>query len=258
MGSIKDFIRSMSEQRAYPYYYRLRANQRAKRRKVTAAAGFALIVLVTFISVYEIPQETVESTLATEAPAEITPTAPRPDSKDAIEPQGQKGQNEQFEILLDCITCPEITLIESDGPGEMQRLGISTTPITNTQYTDFTMATGYSASCSTGNADAPVTCISWNDTNAYIQWLILQTGKIYRLPSLEEWQKADAALGLASAVQHGWLEDCGDSPALADSGAPCHSHLLAGQGTTHAKDPLQAIEAAGFYVVRKLSRVSIY
>ena len=36
----------------------------------------------------------------------------------------------------------------------------------------------------------PVTCMSWNDAQAYVEWLSRETGEAYRLPSESEWEYA--------------------------------------------------------------------
>jgi formylglycine-generating enzyme required for sulfatase activity len=40
------------------------------------------------------------------------------------------------------------------------------------------------------SAQHPVTCVSWNDAKAYVEWLSASTGHRYRLPSASEWEYA--------------------------------------------------------------------
>lgn len=78
---------------------------------------------------------------------------------------------------------------------EVKDFQVSKFLINNYQYSEFVQATGYKApSHWQGGAPAteilqkPVTNVSWNDAQAYCNWLTRQTGLIYTLPLEEEWE----------------------------------------------------------------------
>lgn len=78
---------------------------------------------------------------------------------------------------------------------EIKPFQISKFLINNYQYSEFVQATGYKSPShwqagapTTNILEKPVTNISWNDAQAYCNWLTRQTGKIYTLPLEAEWE----------------------------------------------------------------------
>jgi formylglycine-generating enzyme required for sulfatase activity len=75
---------------------------------------------------------------------------------------------------------------------------IAQTPITNAQYFVFVRDTDYreipygweGGRIPRGKEDHPVRGVTWYNARAYCQWLSNVTGKMYRLPSEAEWEKA--------------------------------------------------------------------
>jgi formylglycine-generating enzyme len=120
-------------------------------------------------------------------------------------------------------------------------LAMSTNAVTVDEFGQFIAATGRDMQgCDTYNGEwklrpksswkspgfmqtgtHPVTCASWNDAEAYAQWLTATTGHRYRLPSASEWEYAASAGG--EAIQ----------PWNADGSGACASANVADESAAH-------------------------
>jgi eukaryotic-like serine/threonine-protein kinase len=86
-------------------------------------------------------------------------------------------------------------LSRPEHPEKVSPFQVSATLVTNRQYYEFVKRTSYKPPAvwngpepSPKEAEKPVTGVSWNDANAYCQWLGKETGKSYRLVSEKEWE----------------------------------------------------------------------
>ena len=132
----------------------------------------------------------------------------------------------QVATFRDCPHCPEMVVLPSGAfrmgstegqPDErpvhevrIPGFALGRFEVTLSQYEAFVVATNYRGpGCSVveGNASLvwsteaswrrpgfaqedrhPVVCVSWDDAQAYVQWLATETGERYRLPTEAEWE----------------------------------------------------------------------
>ncbi len=82
--------------------------------------------------------------------------------------------------------------------------------VTNRLYQSFVEASGHQAPPDWNDPhfnhpDQPVTSVSWFEATAYCKWLSEKTGKLYRLPTEAEWERA--ARGGLEGKLYAWGDD---------------------------------------------------
>ena len=103
-------------------------------------------------------------------------------------------------VFRDCDGCPEMVVMAGG------RLALGRYEVTVGEYRAFVAATGGGTDGGCNGSDErswrnprfsqterhPVTCVSWDDAQAYVSWLSRTTGARYRLPTEAEWERAAA------------------------------------------------------------------
>ncbi len=152
-------------------------------------------------------------------------------------------------------------------PKSKEAAALARTEVTRHEYAQFVNATRHPASTCTDpktpdqsgtrrnwtepgfsqGSDQPVVCVSWNDANAYVQWLSAHTGQHYRLAATTDWHAparkgappAPAVPGDLGGDYSEWLQNCASG---------CQGHLVAGRTWRDhgAEAPSGRVAAQGF------------
>lgn len=117
-----------------------------------------------------------------------------------------------------------------------QRFALSRFEVTFNEYDQFATATARPLpdDMGWGRGQRPVINVSWEDAQAYAQWLSLQTGQPYRLPSEAEWEYA-ARAGTESA--YWWGNALQPGMALCDDCEPLTATDRTAEVGTHPPNP---------------------
>lgn len=118
---------------------------------------------------------------ATKARVPSPPTSAATVTSMPATPSGNTASAAVGTVFKDCAACPEMVVI----PGG---IAIGRTEVTQGQWRAL-LGSAPSRFPNCGD-DCPVDQISWNDAQEYLRILSMQSGKIYRLPSEEEWERA--------------------------------------------------------------------
>jgi formylglycine-generating enzyme required for sulfatase activity len=92
------------------------------------------------------------------------------------------------------------------------------------------------------NDSHPVVCVSWNDANAYTDWLSEQTGHQYRLPTEAQWEYAARA---GTKTKYWWGNEVGSNNANCYSNYCGDNHQYTAPVGSFAANPFGLYDTAG-------------
>lgn len=211
------------------------------------------------------------------------------------------GAQTPGEVLRDCNVCPEMVAL-SGGDVALGRFEVTleefrafvdavpdAAPAPPCGSSEIRQRRSWRAAGYLQTERHPVACVSWNDAQAYVNWLSRETGHHYRLPTEAEWDRgaigspkgcnrfftkengtcvvdtyppSDVGIfGMAGNLRE-WTNDCWDSTAMIRNG-DCGRKVVRGAGwggqswriVTHARRlvaPDVRSNMVGFRVVRNL------
>jgi formylglycine-generating enzyme required for sulfatase activity len=175
----------------------------------------------------------------------VTPAPPPPPQSDAPLTAERERALKPKDTFRECADCPEMVVVpagtfsmgspakekdnreDSERPQHVVNIGrqfaVGRFHVTRDQFATFVSETGYAASktcykwpslTSDGSwrdpgfvqeGSHPVVCVSWDDANAYANWLAKKTGKPYRLLSEAEWEYATRGRTSPGAYPRFWF-----------------------------------------------------